>query len=507
MPKKHKSPSIKPTPAAHPSLQSTRSPNHGQTATGQSSVNEILQQMRNASSNATGSRQARLAPRTVHPSLRNILELPETPPPRPRPTTSRQAIGQRRVRRTPGPPPPLSWITPNTASDAGLDTPGGGTLRSRGFKFGRRLDRLPGARIPPEDSLLHTTLRFMARNWDWHLIYDGTFLSTLPVSIRQLLLTYISVYTDHLSMGVKMKGLEPLFLAQESGSEDNAEVTRLDLGFSIGYWLNLKQLSKLIKGNIPKHRESTSVPTSWEEEADLETQSPSPHTPGPLEVAAFGNIKFLSLASPAPESASWVSLMKLLSHVPTLTHLSLAYWPTPTLKPNALTASVSHPKHHSLSFQYGASDVYSSYENNWTEASIVLAKLSRVTYGLKWLDLEGCTEWIPALCWNGIDVYGQVHSASGPEWNGSWRGIEWIGLGPGWVPEAPAPDNISVTEVDEDIVIKQQDRFCKERESFKSTLEKIKDVGKGIQTARIEGRGKWIHYSDGSERRERIFNI
>lgn len=92
-----------------------------------------------------------------------------------------------------------------------------------------------------------------------------------------------------------------------------------------------------------------------------------------------------------------------------------------------------------------------------------------------------------------------MHSASGPEWNGSWRGIEWIGLGPGWIPAAPAPDNISVTEVDEDIVMKQQDRFRKERESFKTTLERIKDVGKGIQTARIEGRGKWIHYSDGSE--------
>ncbi|EFQ99408.1 hypothetical protein MGYG_08974 [Nannizzia gypsea CBS 118893] len=501
MPKKHKSPSIKPTPAAHPSLQSTRSSSHGHTTTGQSSVNDILQQMRNASANAAGSRQTRLAPRTVHPSLRNILELPETPPPRPRPATSRQAVGQRRVRRTPGPPPPLSWITPNTGTNAGLDSPSGGSLGNRGVKFGRRLDRLPGTRIPPKDSLLHTTLRFMARSWDWHLLYDGAFLSTLPVSIRQLLLTYIAVYTDHLSMEVSMKGLEPLFLAQESGPEDIAEVTRLDLGFSIGYWLNLKQLSKIVKGNIPKDKECIPVPTSWEEEADGETQNLTPQSPSQPELPGFSNIRFLSLASPTLEAASWVSLLKLLSHIPSLTHLSLAYWPTPTLKPNALTASVSHPKHRSLSFQYGASDTYTSYENNWTEASIVLAKLSRTTYGLKWLDLEGCTEWIPALCWNGIDIYGQSHSASGPEWNGSWRGIEWIGLGPGWVPEAPALHNISVTEDDEDIVAKQQDRFRKEQESFKTTLERVKDVGKSIQTARIEGRGKWIHYSDGSERR------
>ncbi|KAM5466972.1 putative folate gamma-glutamyl hydrolase [Microsporum audouinii] len=496
MPKKHKTPSIKPKPDAHPSLQSSRPSSHGK-STGQSSVNDILQQMRNASSKATGSRQARLVPRSVHPSLRNILELPETPPPRP--TTARQAVGQRRVRRTPGPPPPLSWVTPNPGSNGGLDSLGKSSLRGHSIKYGRRLDRLPGAVIPPHDSLLHTILRFMARNWDWHLLYDGTFLSTLPTHIRQLLLTYISVYTDHPSMGVNMKGLEPLFLTSESGPRDGTEVTRLDLGFSIGYWLTLKQLSKEVKGSTPKGKENGPLPTSWEEEADSEISSPAPYGPGQIEFPGFSNIRYLSLASPAPEAASWVSLLKLLSHLPTLTHLSLAYWPIPTLKPNALTASVSHPKHKQLSFQYGGSDTYSSYENNWIEASIVLAKLSRITYSLKWLDLEGCAEWIPSLCWDGIDIYGGTHEVTGPEWNGSWRGIEWIGLGPGWIPEIPALDSISVNEDDEDIILKQQNRFRKERELFQNTLERIKDVGTRIQTIRREGRGKWIHYSDGSE--------
>ncbi|KAF3482757.1 tafazzin [Arthroderma uncinatum] len=500
MPKKHKAPSIKPKPAAHPSLESSRSSGHGK-ATDQQSVNDILQQMRNASSLSKGAGwQTRLAPRSVHPSLRNILELPETPPPRPRPTAARQAIGQRRLRRTPGPPPPLSWVTPNPGSSRGSDSGDRNILRNRSVKFARRLNRLPGATVPSQGSLLHTTLRTMATHWDWHLLYDGTFLSTLPMHIRQLLLTYISVYTDHPSMGVSMKGLEPLFTThdQESSSNDRAEVTRLDLGFSLGYWLNIKQLSRELKGNIPMDKEKAPVPASWEEEADLETTTPAP---GQLDFAAMNNLRYLSLASPAPDAASWVSLLKLLPHLPTLTHLSLAYWPVPTLKPNSLTASVSHAKHKQLTFQYGGSDTYSSYENNWVEASIVLAKLSRTTYSLRWLDLEGCLEWIPALCWDGVDIYGKTHEVTGPEWNGSWRGVEWIELGPGWGPESSAQDNITVKSGGEDTEPQQHDPQ-KELELLEDASERIKAVGKRIQMIRREGRGKWIHYSDGSERRD-----
>ncbi|KAK2875213.1 hypothetical protein FQN49_001683 [Arthroderma sp. PD_2] len=483
MPKKHKAPSIKPTPAAHPSLESTRSTSgHGKT-TDPGSVNDILQQMRNASSTSkgAGSRQTVLAPRTVHPSLRNILELPETPPPRPRPATTRHLIGQRRLRRTPGPPPPLSWGTPNSALCEDADSAGKNIWKRRSVKFGRRLGRLPGATLPSQDSLLHTALHAMAT----------------PVVV------YLCLY-GHPSMGVNMKGLEPLFMTQgqESSPGDRTEVTRLDLGFSLGYWLNIKQLSKELRGNIPSNKGNAPVPTSWEEEADSETATPSPYDSGKLDLPAFNNLRYLSLASPAPDSASWVSVLKLLSHLPTLTHLSLAYWPTPTLKPNSLTASVSHPKHKQLSFQYGGSDTYSSYENNWIEASIVLAKLSRTTYGLKWLDLEGCHEWIPALCWDGVDIYGKSYDVTGPEWNGSWRGIEWIGLGPGWAPEIPSQDSISVKDGDEDIELRRGDAFRKDQELFERAAERIKDVGKRIQMIRREGRGKWIHYSDGSERRD-----
>lgn len=56
-------------------------------------------------------------------------------------------------------------------------------------------------------------------------------------------------------------------------------------------------------------------------------------------------------------------------------------------------------------------------------------RLSRATYCLKSLDLEGCGAWLPALKWEGKGGGGGV------EWCGGWRGVERVRVQAGWIPE------------------------------------------------------------------------
>src|SRR5204863_2644747 len=118
MPKKHHKPTTpKPKHTVHPSLGSFSSSDaqHGSSSpTKERSVTELIQHLRRTqvinqySENTAG--PSGITPRSVHPSIRNILELPETPPPRPRPGT--RPLGAHRLRRAPGPPPPVSWLSP-----------------------------------------------------------------------------------------------------------------------------------------------------------------------------------------------------------------------------------------------------------------------------------------------------------------------------------------------------------------------------------------------------------
>ncbi len=95
-------------------------------------------------------------------------------------------------------------------------------------------------------------------------------------------------------------------------------------------------------------------------------------------------------------AASWRQLLSLASRFTALTHLSLAYWPEPTLTPNAKLASVVSPDGRTV--QYGGTGPYShSLDNDWSEAILLLRRLSKVLYRLEYLDLTGCAEWYPAL--------------------------------------------------------------------------------------------------------------
>ncbi|CAG7920276.1 unnamed protein product [Penicillium olsonii] len=544
MPKKHQRFHYKPSSQAHHSLTgSNKNGVPGASGGSTTSVNDLISHLRrtqppSVAEDGTPHRrmQSSLAPRSVHPSLRNLLELPETPSPRPRPGAYRTAIGTRPIRPTVGPATPQSWLAaPADEQSAGenladMDDDMEATVY--------RLRRLPGTSFPNNGKLLHLVLKKMALNWAWHLEYDGLFLSQLPGHLKDLLLSYVAVFARGQSLNGRMKGLKPLFLTQQDYAQmvDEAEieeyetdkdsgVVRLDLGGAIGNWMSFKQLTnELITSHSPSsgiagHEKEEDIPSSWDEELDhgpedSKTLSDTVHAPPiPKELTQtmrFENLRFLSLAHPNPAAASWTSLISLLSRLTKITHLSLAHWPTPTRTPGATNTRVRHPQIHSLTFSYSGTDTYAAMDNNWAEAASVLRQLSRSTYCLKWLDLEGCAPWLPALNWVGKDPEGVPYrpGAVGPDWNGSWRDVEWISLGPGWVPnlvddndgrhepshavQNPDPADPPWREEEQ-----RNNRRLKKLDAYREQFQTALAVRKNIRLIRKEGKGKWLQVSLG----------
>ncbi|KAJ5190666.1 uncharacterized protein N7498_009651 [Penicillium cinerascens] len=517
MPKKHRRAFAKPVSTPHHSLASS-SRHHGQGQRSVTSVNDLISHLRRTqvtsspeyNPQASSSTQRSIdSLRSVHPSLRNLLELPETAPPRPRPNARRTAIGGRRVRLTPGPPPPESWLAgKSSASQASEDT-----AYYESFEIPiYRLEGLPGTVFPGEKSFSHAVLKSMVSNWAWHLEYDGPFLSQIPAHMKELLLSYVAVYAKTPSMYLwckqgLMRGLKPLFLAEPSEGEDGDEsvntdagIVRLDLSCALGRWISLKQITNDLvysakSVTLASQRDAEEViPTSWEDELHSEettstatTSSRTISVPKALDQPRFKNLRYLSFAHPDPNSAKWDALIHLLSRLPTITHLSLAHWPIPC---RASTISCSRG---SNSEPHG-NDVMA-------EAAAILRQLSRTTYCLKWLDMEGCSEWIEALTFRGTDPNGRAYRSgeSGPEWNGSWRDIEWIGLGPGFkIPTDSVDDQLHSGDLAPDVSRGEegdqiQKNLRRARENWNMKFNAGYKTYRGLLAIRKEGRGKWIY--------------
>lgn len=336
-------------------------------------------------------------------------------------------------------------------------------------KIVHRLARLPGVDMPREDSLTHYALRSLAENWKWHVSYDEYYLASLPTKLKEQLLSYIATSSDEGSD----EGLRVLFLdeTEVESASGNSDVKRLDLGNQIGRGISLRQLKRYLTAN-PDHSKvlttrgggepssstvsednqrtlSTPLSPSWEDEADAEEVS-RPLLAKSLQLPRFPALTHLSLAHPDPKNASWATLLTLTSQLPTLTHLSLAYWPFPTLTPNSLTTrmlpKVSQGAHQpaDIGVEYGGTNYYSRAEDELSEAAGLLKRLANSTYCLKWLDLEGCAEWWAALRYEQMDTEDADISdfvspsrprTLGPDFNGSWRSLEWMGMGTGWLPK------------------------------------------------------------------------
>ena len=291
-----------------------------------------------------------------------------------------------------------------------------------------KVNRLPGIPKPAENTLLHFALKALARDWEWQVHFNRYHLATLPSELKPLLLAYIAFHGP--GTGVGIDGLRTLFLPEADliDATPTEDITRLDLACAIGHSVTLNQLSNFLSPSQSLYSGSTPTPKlqtplqpskdledSWETAAsEIELSSLS------LSASPFPNLTHLSLSHPNP-AASWTRLLKAASSFHTITHLSLAYWPVPSLTPNAKTTSLQSA--YSPSVNYGGTDFYSASEGDWSEAAGLLRRLSRATYCLKWLDLEGCGEWLDALKWAVED--------EGTEWNGGWRAVEKVILTPG----------------------------------------------------------------------------
>ena len=280
--------------------------------------------------------------------------------------------------------------------------------------IGVKIEQLPGSFLPSHGSLIHTVLKTLAMNWDWHVHYDQYYLATIPVRYKEALCSYIARYSPS---GTDKAGLTVLFqddteLEDATGVDD---LTHLDLSTSIGHRLKLKQLKDLLGDKkttpVPDGEEASDVvPESWDTPELLASPSSLPK---------FHSLTHLSLSHPN-NAATWKGLLDLAPDLTTITHLSLAYWPTPTISPNSATAYRETP-HGNVNF--GASSFYSSFDNDWSEAASILRRLSKSTYCLKWLDLTGCYPWVQALKYDEID------------WWGAWRALETVKVGQGYMPD------------------------------------------------------------------------
>ena len=495
MPKKHnKSISVRPKTSPHSSLRSSShlaSPNGRLAASAASSdspsVNNLISHLRQTqlSHEANDSLSTNLLSaqpqRTVHPSLRNLLDVPDTPPPRPR-VAPRSVLGPR-SRRIPGPPPPESWLTGSIHAPASVrlkEQNIAAASATRLWKYDSHT--LPGGNLPPKGSLADMVSRTMAKRWSFHMQFDGLWLASLPVRLKEYLLRYIAKEAMGPSTSHNISGTLAILWPQSEEAQnmladmhievqgDAAEVTQLDLSGAIGTWLTVKTLGRqlqesssstaprrLVQATPPDTtiEDSNDIPDAWDNTSqDNEVMTPLPESLRHTAALRFSNLAHLSLAlSPAtaPEHShipSWSSLLSLSAHLLTLSSLSLAYWPIPTLTPHATAsnAKIENPISRSLPrVQYSSTDHYAEFENEWSESASILRKLSRNLYCLRWLDLSGCGTWWGALCWEGgsrPDVYDVDHAEGerlrvkdGPEWNGGWRGIEFVGLDIGWEPK------------------------------------------------------------------------
>jgi hypothetical protein len=211
-------------------------------------------------------------------------------------------------------------------------------------------------RLPPPRSLQHHCLRTFAAHWEELSEYEQHHLPALPAALREAVLSYLTLYGKRGCLDVKSFKI----LFQDSGEGTTAweDIRFLDLTELLNEGFTLNDLAKSLKrptrqlvdeleqlniaGRKPtltgKQVATGVVLESWEEDVDEDGDAQAV-LPAQLKTPYFGNLCRLSLAHPGAW-ASWPDLLKASPQLNKLTHLSLAYWPRPTVTPNAVTSSV-----------------------------------------------------------------------------------------------------------------------------------------------------------------------
>lgn len=173
--------------------------------------------------------------------------------------------------------------------------------------------------------------------------------------------------------------------AEFDSEEHNEAFFRLDVSGALGHSITFKQLIELIQK--PEQTHEVIPDLSWEESISRSLTSPIP------------TLTHLSLSHPSP-AIQWSRLIAFAKHTPALTHLSLAFWPVPSLNPNAGTTVMA--SRYAKDVPYGGTNYYShSLDGDFREAAEVLRRLAAKLYNLEYLDVTGCADWVRALRWVG----------------------------------------------------------------------------------------------------------
>ncbi|KAK4226785.1 hypothetical protein QBC38DRAFT_217290 [Podospora fimiseda] len=380
------------------------------------------------------------------------------------------ALNRAAGRRLPaGPLPPVSWLyqqaQSSSSSTSSLNKPTSRTaIEYGGAKHFQQRPLPGGSRMPVKGSLMDLTLKAFAKSWDWQKEYCQYVLYQLPSHLRSALVSYLTRERQ----GVTISDLRLILLASESDDDDNDEETvvpvdnldfnRLELTNSPGQTLKLRDLSKFL---FPPNNEpsESSLPDSWDTPSE-------PFIPRSL----LPNLTHLSLAINPLSSTivAWPHLLSLARHLPpTLTHLSLAFWPEPSFSTSPL---VSIP----------TTDHNSNGDASWSEPLMVLSRLSKLLYGLEYLDLTGCGSWVSCL-WSTV---GEDYV----DWVDAWGQVERIVLYPGY-------------ELREDADVTDVARYLEVVENAGRVERWIRGMRRGERGKGRVARGIWV---ESSERRERI---
>ncbi|KAI0541117.1 tafazzin [Xylaria digitata] len=465
MPKKRHQPKYSKPPSVAPASLRLSSPRQSTSEQHDRSVNELLANLRRStlssqSAQASSSFSIATSP-SVPPAIRQILQLPEPSAPVPRRPQRRDPNGRR---PPPGPPPPRSWITLSQSRHA---TPSS-SLRHDGTHSHIRYWPMPGIYAPAEGSLVDLILQRIALDWVQQRDWNHFYLYTLPSRMRSALLARVSeMYGQGVSLidlrlvlsGPSNDELSEYGLQPPDVTTLNSDFFYLDLTGSLGRSLTIKELHELLFG--PKNAivpADNVIQDSWD--------APAP-TAGPVEL--LPNLTHLSLAIDpgSTPSVSWKQLLSLAGKLTQLTQLSLAGWPEPSLTPNAKFAKITSPTT-GRSVQYSGTGPYSHVlDGDWTESILILKRLSRALYGLEYLDLTGCGDWVRALR---EDSDGEFR-VDFVDWAGDWGKITTLRLNSGYA----LADNSSSSEV----------------LRFSGWIDEALAVEKHIRMQRA-GRGRWI---------------
>ncbi|RDA96094.1 hypothetical protein CP533_1710 [Ophiocordyceps camponoti-saundersi (nom. inval.)] len=271
---------------------------------------------------------------------------------------------------------------------------------------------MPDVYWPAPGSLVDLTLRRLARDWEVHRAYSRHILFYLPDHLKPALMRCLGVAGP----GVTVADLKAILLPPPDGYEDGSlwdrQINCLDLSGSIGRCLSLNALSRLLFPRSRGTEEAEAVQDSW----DASESIPSPPR------SLVPNLSHLSLAidsKAGSDDISWRPLLAFASKLsPTLTHLSLAFWPTPRLNAARIDATTN--------------------DDDWAETLLVLKSLSRKLYRLEYLDLTGCSPWFRALkLQSGHDFV---------DWVSTWGRVSVLRLYSGW-PLDLSSDRVARREV------------------------------------------------------------